>query len=135
MIEDFADSAARHWADAELLLQEGRKENADQLYGISTECALKTVLVHPPQHAAAGELPKAYRMHVNELWDRITVGAIPRHMAALIPLLRQENPFKDWDVSQRYWKAGTVADLDMKRHRQSAKRILAAAHVVGHRES
>lgn len=135
MVEDFAGSAGRHWADAELLLQEGRKENADQLYGISAECALKTVLINPPSHSNAGDLPGAYRHHVDELWDKVSLGAIPRHFAGLAVLLKQDNPFADWSVGQRYWKAGNLTDEAMARHRASAKRLLAAVHVVGHRGS
>jgi hypothetical protein len=41
---DFADAHRRHWEDAELLFAHDRWANADQLYGFSAECGLKTVM-------------------------------------------------------------------------------------------
>ena len=41
---DFVDSHRRHWQDAELLFDQSRWANADQLYGFSAECGLKAVM-------------------------------------------------------------------------------------------
>lgn len=42
---DYGDSADRHWLDAELLRGGRRTNNADQLYGLAAECALKAIMV------------------------------------------------------------------------------------------
>lgn len=131
--EDFAGAAARHWADAELLLKQGRRENADQLYGISAECAIKTALISPPSHQKAGELPATFRYHVDELWERVSINSIPRHLAGLAALLKHNTPFADWSIEQRYWGVGNLTDDAIERHRSGAKRLLTAVHVVGHR--
>ncbi|MDE0002871.1 MAG: hypothetical protein OXQ29_09265 [Rhodospirillaceae bacterium] len=35
---DFLDAHRRHWCDAELLFNDSRWANADQMYGFSAEC-------------------------------------------------------------------------------------------------
>ena len=43
---DFRDAAKRHWKDAEYLLEDERfAANADHLFGMSAECALKAVML------------------------------------------------------------------------------------------
>lgn len=134
MSEAFSDAAARHFADAEHLLQDRRLENADQLYGLAAECALKTALISPPKHQNAGKLPDAFFYHINELWDRVGVGSIPRQFAPLQALLRKENPFVDWAVEQRYAAGGFLVEESLERHRSAARRLLGAAHIVGQRQ-
>ena len=41
---DFLDAHRRHWCDAELLFNDSRWANADQMYGFSAECGLKAVM-------------------------------------------------------------------------------------------
>ncbi len=132
-MEDYEDSAARHWTDAELLCGRGRLDNADRLYGIATECALKTALRHPPTHPDAGGLARTYRLHVDELWDSVSINAVPKHFPGLIPLLKAANPFADWRIAQRYDVSGNTTVDTLEKHRQIAKRVLAAVRIVGQR--
>ncbi|WHF34964.1 hypothetical protein [Aeromonas salmonicida] len=44
MQADFLDAHARHWDDAESLLQAQRWANADHLYGMAAECGLKQLM-------------------------------------------------------------------------------------------
>jgi hypothetical protein len=129
MREDYEDSAARHWNDAELLSKQGRMENADQLYGIAAECAIKTALRHPPTHPNAGELARAYRLHVDELWGKARGNVLPRHFPALPLLLKSTNPFHDWSVCQRYHASGSTTAAMVQRHRKMAQRLLAAVRI------
>jgi hypothetical protein len=50
-----------------LLEQENRVENADQLYGLAAECAIKKVLIELPSFAKAGMLNESYKRHIKEL--------------------------------------------------------------------
>jgi hypothetical protein len=71
MNEKFDEAAQRHWRDAEWLRGEKRTENADQLYGLAAECAVKAVLSKLPGCSSDGELAPAYRKHIDALWDKI----------------------------------------------------------------
>jgi len=42
---DFYDACKRHWNDAEHLFDQKRLANADHLFGLAAECALKAVMV------------------------------------------------------------------------------------------
>lgn len=44
MSTDFVDSHDRHLVDANQLFSSGRFANADQLYGFSVECGLKSLM-------------------------------------------------------------------------------------------
>jgi hypothetical protein len=44
MSEVFGDAALRHWQDASLLESNKRVCNADQLFAMATECAIKVAL-------------------------------------------------------------------------------------------
>lgn len=133
MSENYTESAGRHWADAEHLLINERRENADQLFGLAAECALKTALINPPAHPEPGALSRGYYLHVDELWDRVSLAAIPRQFSGLQALLKGDNPFHDWRVGQRYSSSGIVTEEAVARHRLFARRLLGAAHIVGQR--
>ena len=44
MNENYSSAAKRHWNDGETLTKRERLDNADQLFGFSAECALKSAL-------------------------------------------------------------------------------------------
>ncbi|NJM10773.1 MAG: hypothetical protein HC889_01610 [Synechococcaceae cyanobacterium SM1_2_3] len=54
--EDYSSAAFRHWEDAQLLAGENRVENADQLYGLAAECAIKKALIELPAFSKNREL-------------------------------------------------------------------------------
>jgi hypothetical protein len=54
--ENYSSAAFRHWQDAQLLAGENRVENADQLYGLAAECAIKTALLELPAFVKEGML-------------------------------------------------------------------------------
>ena len=43
---DFRDAAERHYEDAGYLLADDRLSDADHLFGLSGECALKAVMLY-----------------------------------------------------------------------------------------
>lgn len=133
-MENFADAAGRHWLDAQLLERETRYQNADQLYGIAAECALKAALITATSNRDENSgLRKDYKTHIDVLWDRIGPSAFPRHLPSLQPLLKMENPFSDWGVEQRYWENGTVDPATLDKHKSMTRRLVFAAGIIGTR--
>jgi hypothetical protein len=100
---DFREAAVRHWDDAHLLTHESRFANADQLFGLAAECALKAVMIAlGAQTDPQGDFSS--KLHVNDLWDELNAFAAGRQGARyLAPLARfADNPFADWQTGQRY---------------------------------
>jgi hypothetical protein len=104
MQADFLDAHDRHCDDAERLFAAARWANADHLYGLAAECGLKALM----QKLKGGPLdPKNDYVHVMEskkpsnAWDRFEAyrcGPVD----GVKFVLPSQNPFTDWDVSQRY---------------------------------
>jgi hypothetical protein len=136
MGENYADAAVRHWTDAELLAKEKRMENADQLYGLSAECALKSALVLLPGFSSNAILHDSYRKHVNELWNRINLqnGNVQKRYPGLVKLLDKDNPFEHWSIDQRYCADGAVSGQTLEEHRNAARRLLGAVGLNGVRK-
>ena len=123
MSEDFTAAAKRHWADAGLLADNERRENADHHYGFAAECALKSAL------RSMGCFQDEHRKHINVLWDKMQATHFQRRFPGLARLLAGANRFKDWNVEQRYHGDGAVTEQAMQSHRDCAGRILIAANV------
>lgn len=71
MLSDFRDAAERHWGDAEYLFSDTRLANADHLFGLAAECALKAVMQALGMALGSGGVPvdQQYKVHINHLWD------------------------------------------------------------------
>lgn len=134
MAEAFRESATRHWNDASLLERNGRRANANQLYGFAAECAIKTALCQLPGFAQGGELGKYYRAHINELWDRVHIQQLQKRFSTLMAVLKQPNPFHDWSVDNRYAVEEALSEEAFNRHRDWAKRLLGIAGLSGSRQ-
>jgi len=134
MAEAYAEAAVRHWSDAEFLNNDHRLPNADQLYGLAAECALKVALFQIPSCVSNGALLGRYREHINELWERIPLQSVERIAAGLVPLLRMPTkPFADWSVDQRYESGDSIKSDAVKKHRDAARRALGAVGLLGQR--
>jgi hypothetical protein len=133
MPEDYTAAATRHFRDATLL--EGRRcvANADHLFGLAAECAIKRALVEFPGFLAAGRLALAYHKHVDYLWDSVPVHGIQRRYPSLVVLLKGWRPFDDWSADQRYGPDGVVTGEAIGRHRRAAARILGSVGLYGTR--
>ena len=134
MPEDYAVAATRHFRDAALLEENRRVANADQLFGLAAECAIKRALVELPGFLAGGRLLPAYHKHVNHLWDSVQVQGIQRRYPKLVVLLKGlRQPFYDWSADQRYGPDDVVTGEAIDRHRQAAARILGSVGLNGTR--
>lgn len=124
----YADAAHRHFADALLLQEEERLPNADQLFGLAAECALKAALhglglltLTPsgmPEH-------RPYQAHVEEFWTMATALLADRVGGRWLSHLGQDTPFQDWSISQRYARADQVVGHTLlEEHARAAARAL-----------
>ncbi|MBF0517635.1 MAG: hypothetical protein HQK97_11075 [Nitrospirae bacterium] len=110
MLVDFSDAANRHWKVAECLLKDKRWANADQLFGLYAECALKAVLSN-------------YRLnferdHIDKLWDNAKTFACGMNaVKCLAHLSCVANPFDNWKVDQRYWNSAYITEDIVKAHK------------------
>ncbi len=134
MSECFNEAALRHFQDAEVLSAHGSLENADQLFGLSAECAIKSVLVQLPGCCAAGVLSSVYREHINRLWDLASVQNIQRLFPSLVQVLKQANPFANWSIDHRYGPNDAIAGEVLNQHRVAAKRVLGSVRLTGQRK-
>ena len=66
---DYYDAAQRHWDDANHLLSTNRLPNADQLFGVSAECALKAIMLPLGMPMNNGRPLNKKHGHINVLWD------------------------------------------------------------------
>ena len=122
---DFRDAAMRHWEDAELLKQEKRAANADQLYGLAAECALKGAMAAlGAATTMRGDLTeRSHRVHIEALWDEFQAFAAERKGGRCVSALKSfaENPFADWSVEQRYAAtAAAPSGATLHQHRRAA---------------
>lgn len=104
MLSDFLDAHERHWEDAERLFVAMRWANADHLYGMTTECGLKSLmLAFGMPYDAPKDRPtrEADRKHADEIWVRFESYRCGHHQGAHYNL-PSTNPFCNWSVSQRY---------------------------------
>jgi hypothetical protein len=125
---DFHDAANRHWEDAGHLLIDQRLANADQLFGIAAECALKAIM-----HALniitldANGKPREgeCRIHINNLWKEFETLVQNRGGARYAAMLdKTMNPFDDWKVDQRYDHRSTFTEAKVENHRHAAERTM-----------
>lgn len=140
---DFASAAFRHFRDGEYLLadtQVDRRLNADQLYGLAWECALKALMIGfgmamVPGRPIYGQVPawqlpprprgsKGDWVHADDALDRLhhhaTGRAQVRYLAQLPP--PSDNPFADWKVDQRYLRDGRLPGRrTVEQHRSAAR--------------
>jgi len=131
MTENYTDAALRHWRDAEFLWADQRIENADQLFGIAAECALKVALERVSGCRDGAKLSKAYWDHVDKLWDKVPVQNLAH--SCLPAVLRQENPFAEWRIDHRYAADGSIDRAAAEDRRRATKRLLGAVQLTGTR--
>lgn len=124
---NFLDAHQRHWEDAELLHERLRWANADHLYGVSAECGLKFLIqVIAPNAWTSGEPIHMDRVHLTEqkkpdIWARYQTYLSGRQGARYT--LPQDNPFLDWDISDRYAERAHFSQASVIPHRQGADTV------------
>lgn len=104
---DFKNATVRHSKDADLLFDKKRYANADHLYGLAAECALKGVMVgldHSIVEPLTGDLKnKPDKKHIDKLWDHFRFFIQNRNAPIYLNCLSNpNNPFSNWKVDDRY---------------------------------
>jgi len=126
MQSDFLDAHERHLEDAGMLHENERLANADHLYGMSAECGLKQLmLAFGMEFDFNRDVPREDKdkKHINRLWQRYEVYRFGHHRGAGYAL-PQQNPFTDWNVSQRYAHRSHFDAARVQRHRRGAEEVL-----------
>lgn len=126
MAVDFCDAAQRHWEDAGYLLADARLANADHLFGLSAECALKAIMLALGMtlHPDGAPADRQHRVHINQLWNEFVSFANARsgaHYASL--LFGIPNPFINWNVNQRYNHRADVTPKVVEDHYEAARKV------------
>lgn len=122
---DYGDAAHRHWEDAHYLLTDGRLANADHLFGLSAECALKAVMLALGMKLKASGAPEDQRYgHIDNLWDEFGSFVSSRGGARYAALIAPHpNPFfPTWKVNQRYDARSVFSASAVSDHQSGAKR-------------
>jgi len=135
MDENFTQAALRHWRDAELLKDQNRVENADHLYGIAAECAIKQALLHLPAFANQGTLQESYMQHIDVLWNKVGHQSLQRIYPGLLAYLKNGGkPFDDWKVAQRYSADNVISPEKMQAHRTATLELFKSVKLTGSRK-
>lgn len=122
---DYNDAHRRHWEDAELLFAKDRWASADQLYGFSAECGLKTVMkalgmwVDP----VTGSPKDKFRKHVQDLWSVFANFAQGRKRGRYLHMLPGGSPFANWSHHDRYGHRSNFSKQNVAQHRKAAWEI------------
>ncbi len=127
---DYADAAKRHWDDGGYLLADHRLANADHLFGLAAECALKAVMLPLGMELNPTGAPKDRRHgHIDRLWDEFGAFVSSRGGARYAALLNaHQNPFTgSWKVDQRYDAGAGCTPATVALHQQGA---MAAKHCL-----
>lgn len=123
-VADFVDASFRHWDDAELLFDDDRWANADQLYGYSAECGLKAVMKHLGMPVDTDGVPDwKYRKHVQDIWqifENFVAGKSGQRYLCRLP---DDDPFADWSHHDRYAHRQHFDRAGAERHREAAQEI------------
>lgn len=115
MPSDFYNSFERHKKDAELLWNSNRWANADHLYGLAAECALKALLLTQGIQISH----RKYKKHINDLWDQYNRFMQTRS----IYLIPTSNPFSNWNIAQRYENEINISRSNTQNHRNTVIHI------------
>jgi hypothetical protein len=116
---NYTHAARRLVGDAFALWSHGTRESAAHLAGLAAECALKSILIGLGviAPAADGQVPQAYRTHVDRAWGQFQMALQGRRGAAYLAMLPTSvmTAFDGWRVNHRYIAAGRLVPEDLER--------------------
>lgn len=121
MLEDYADSALRHSADADALTKAHRFQGAGYLIGFAVECAIKCAIVATQPKAEAPQV------HLPELVERAKKKLQGRQKHEMFKVIERAGFMRDWTIGIRYAADGAVKEDRLRDWRADANRALAAA--------
>ena len=134
---DYYDAAKRHFDDATYLFSNTRCANSDHLYGLSSECALKSIMLGLGMVLTSSGIPQEdkHRRHINQLWNVFISFANTRNGSKYTHSISSStNPFYDWDIAYRYSHRRDISKKSVKVHQKGSEdvmRILEQAHLDG----
>jgi hypothetical protein len=133
---DFENAAKRHYRDGELLYQNSRWANADQLFGLCAECVLKRMIVGwdpgGVDNSTGDFSNRKHKKHLEhgvvdqqgnakDLWVYFSVnfsGRLAQHYT-----LPGSNPFSDWQIAQRYVHDNEIDQQRADSHRAAVRQL------------
>lgn len=113
---NFYESSIRHYRDGLILFNKNRNPNAGQLFGFSTECGIKALMITcgykttPDGDIEQKQTPKI-RYHLNDLIkviNGIEIFLEGRSGSKYSALLSNLHKFSDWHVDHRYYSEGAI---------------------------
>ncbi len=124
MPTDFYDAFHRHRQDGEILYERQRWANADHLYGLSAECGLKALMLKLGMPVSPAGVPQGpYRIHIDRLWTSFRIFASGKLPPYYFSFLSSNNPFRNWDIGQRYENQSGFNQATVDPHRQEVQKI------------
>ncbi|MDD5276064.1 MAG: hypothetical protein PHR16_08280 [Methylovulum sp.] len=136
MKTDFKNAYDRHQKDAEILFDKKRYANADQLYGLAAECALKAVMIRldPALANQNGDLvDKNDRKHIDKLWGHFRLFLNGRNAPSYLAHISNSNPFSTWQIDDRYANQKSFIKNNVQHHKQAVDSAI--ANLVAHARS
>lgn len=125
MAADFIDSHSRHYDDANHLFSINRFANADQLYGFSVECGLKSLMIAfgmPFDQSQQIPQNRDDRVHADRVWDKYE-SYRSAHSSGANYILSNTNPFNNWNASQRYENQSSYNNATVNPHKNAADQV------------
>lgn len=131
MSTDFRDAAKRHMADAESL-KENSWANADHLFGVAAECALKRVMVSLDMatHPDGSPRDRGHKVHMPDLWPAFQSFAQGRLASRYLQSLSPDNLFVRWSIEQRYSHRTTISQAQADDHHLAASQCMAVMEMA-----
>ncbi|WP_337939347.1 hypothetical protein [Bilophila wadsworthia] len=120
---DFLNAHERHWDDAEILYTFEKWANADQLYGISAECGVKSLM------CAFGMSMDSVKQKPSLPADRQHIGLLGQRYDAYRSQLYATqyqidfSAFSNWDIGQRYVHESDITQANVQLHREATEAI------------
>src|SRR6185436_2255221 len=100
-------AASKHFDDSELLLSQGRTDNAGYLSGYVVECCLKSLLVHPLLPAGK-TLGHDLFLQMERVWQFCLALAPERRRVVLPASTEVKKLLLQWKPDLRYDPVGTL---------------------------
>lgn len=128
MKTDFKNAYDRHQKDANSLFDNRRYANADHLYGLAAECALKAVMVGLAPTLVdknSDFLNQADKIHIDKLWNHFRFFLQGRSASSYLAHVPGSNPFNKWTVNSRYANQKIFIKSNVLPHRQAVNGSIA----------
>ena len=129
---NFHDAFYRHEKDANFLFENYCLENADHLYGLAAECAIKYLLskkciIKLNKKGDISTEYKEYRCHINKLWELYNIVESTRDNYKtndnINDNIKNKNPFRDWNIDQRYAPNDYTTWQTVDNHRKAVESL------------